>query len=150
MDSKPLSKPMLLTCFIIVLNWIWLLSDNTPLRIINSLSPGGGDRIWMCYFQMHYSAWWHHQTETISALLDLCAGNSPVTSKFPAKRPVTRSFDVSFDLCLNKRLSKQSWGWWFETPSCSVWRHRDGWSFSLTFLVSLYCLQVNDAILYWW
>ena len=33
------------------------------------------------------------------------------------------SFDVSFDLCLNKRLSKQSWGWWFETPSSSSWRH---------------------------
>ena len=28
-----------------------------------------------------------------------------------------------FDLCLNKRLSKQSWGWWFETPSRSLWRH---------------------------
>ena len=28
-----------------------------------------------------------------------------------------------FDLRPNKRLSKQSWGWWFETPSCSLWRH---------------------------
>ena len=34
-----------------------------------------------------------------------------------------RNFDVFFDLHLNKRLSKQSWGWWFETPSCSVWLH---------------------------
>ena len=39
------------------------------------------------------------------------------------QRPVTRSFDVFFDLRLNKRLSKQSWGWWFETPSRSLWRH---------------------------
>ena len=23
-----------------------------------------------------------------------------------------------FFLCVNKRLSKQWWGWWFETPSC--------------------------------
>ena len=38
-------------------------------------------------------------------------------------RTVTRSFDVYFDPRLNKRLSKQSWGWWFETPSCSLWRH---------------------------
>ena len=45
------------------------------------------------------------------------------TSEFPAKRPVTRSFDVFFDLCLNKRLSKQSCGWWFETPSCPLWHH---------------------------
>ena len=38
-------------------------------------------------------------------------------------KPVTRSFDVFFDLRLNKRLSKQSRGWWFETPSRSLWRH---------------------------
>ena len=41
------------------------------------------------------------------------------------QRPVTQSFDVFFDLRLHKRLSKQSWGWWFETPSCSLWRHRN-------------------------
>ena len=34
----------------------------------------------------------------ISALLALCAGNSPVTGEFPAQRPVTRSFDIFFDL----------------------------------------------------
>ena len=39
-----------------------------------------------------------------------------VTGEFPAQRPVTRSFYVSFDLRLNIRLSKQSWGWWFEMP----------------------------------
>ena len=63
-------------------------------------------------------SWWRHQMKTMSALLDLCVGNSPVTGEFPSQRPVTRSFDVFFDLRLNKRLSKQSWGWWFETPSC--------------------------------
>ena len=42
---------------------------------------------------------------------------------FPTQRPVTRSFGVFFDLRLNKRLSKQPWGWWFETPSSSLWRH---------------------------
>ena len=69
--------------------------------------------------------WWHHQMETISAVLALCAGNSPVTSEFPSQRPVTRSFDVFFDLCLNKRLSKQSWGLWCEMPWRSLWRHRN-------------------------
>ena len=43
--------------------------------------------------------------------------------EFPAQRPVTRSFDIFFDLRLNKRMSKQSWGWWFETLSCPLWRH---------------------------
>ena len=49
-------------------------------------------------------------------------GNS-VTGEFPAQRPVTRSFDVLFDLLLNTRLSKQSWGWWFETPAGPLWHH---------------------------
>ena len=71
----------------------------------------------------HNNTWWRHQMETFSALLAICAGNSPVTGEFPAQRPVTWSFDVFFDLRLNKRLSKQSWGWWFETPSRSLWRH---------------------------
>ena len=60
--------------------------------------------------------------ETYSALLVLCAGNSPVTGEFPSQRPVTRSFDDFFELRLNKRLSEQSRCWWFETPSGSVWR----------------------------
>ena len=55
----------------------------------------------------------------------LCAGNSPGTGEFPAQRSVTRSFDVFFDLYPNKQLSKQWWGWWFETPSCPLWRHRN-------------------------
>ena len=69
------------------------------------------------------ASWWRHQMETFSALLALCEGNSPVTGEFPTQRPVTRSFDVFFDLRLNKRLSKQSWGWRFETPSRSLWRN---------------------------
>ena len=52
----------------------------------------------------------------------LC-GEFTVTSEFPSQRPVTRSCDVFFHLRPNKPLGKQSWGWWFETPSCSLWRH---------------------------
>ena len=58
---------------------------------------------------------WRHQMEKFSAFLALCAGNSPVTGEFPSQVPVTRSFDVFFDLTLNKRLTKQSWCRWFET-----------------------------------
>ena len=50
-------------------------------------------------------------------------GNSPVPGEFPAQWPVTRSFDVFFDLRLNTQLSKQSWGTWFETLSHPLWRH---------------------------
>ena len=50
------------------------------------------------------------------------------TGGIPAQRPVTRIFDVFFDLRLNKRLSKQSRGWWFETPTHQLWRHCNGLS----------------------
>ena len=50
-------------------------------------------------------------------------GNSPVSGEFPSKRPVRRFFDIFFHMLLNKRLNKQSWGWWFVTPSRSLWRH---------------------------
>ena len=69
--------------------------------------------------------WWRHQMETFSALLAHCAGNSPVTGEFPSQRPVTPSFDIFFNLRLKKRLSKQSWGWLFETQSRPLWRHCD-------------------------
>ena len=66
---------------------------------------------------------------------------SPVNS--PAQRPVTRSFDIFFDLRLIKWLSKQSWGSWFDTPSRLLWRHRNDimtWRTSAT--------RVNIQLLY--
>ena len=72
--------------------------------------------------QKHLWTWWRHQMETFSALLAICAGNSPVPGELPAQRPVTRSFDVSFHLRQNKRLNKQLWGWGFETLLRPLWR----------------------------
>ena len=67
------------------------------------------------------SAWWCHKNGAIFR------GTGPLwgefTGEFPSQRPVTRSSDVFFDLRLNKRLSKQLWDWWFDTPSRSLWRH---------------------------
>ena len=98
-----------LFCFVCVL-WLWqkLIVCDHYLR--NFLFP-----------------WWRHQMETFSTLLALCVGNSPVTGEFPSQRPVTRSFDVFFDLRPNKRLNKQSKRWWFETPSRSLWHHSNDW-----------------------
>ena len=87
--------------------------------------PPGGCRQHMGTSWHGNASWWRNQMETFSALLAICAGNSPVPGEFPAQRPVTRSFDVFFDLHPNKRLSKQWWGWWFETPSSPLWRHRN-------------------------
>ena len=63
--------------------------------------------------------------KTFSALLAICVGDSPVPGEFPPQRPMTRNFDGFFDLRLNKWLSKQSWGWWFETLSHPSLRHRN-------------------------
>ena len=65
------------------------------------------------------TTWWRHQLETFSALLALCAGNSPVTGELSSQRPVTRSFDIWSLICA---WNKQPWGWWFETLSRSLWR----------------------------
>ena len=77
------------------------------------------------YPQVHkkWNTRWNLQMETSSMLLALCEGNSPVTGEFPSQRPVAWSFDVFFDLCQNKRLSKQSRNMWFEMPSHPLWRH---------------------------
>ena len=61
---------------------------------------------------IQHAPWWRHQMETFSALLALCVGYSPVAGEFPSQRLATQSFDVYFDLRLNKRLSNQPWGWW--------------------------------------
>ena len=51
----------------------------------------------------------------IFSVTGLCEENSRVTIEFPSQRTVTRNFYIFFDLCLNKRLCKHSWG--------LLWRH---------------------------
>ena len=46
---------------------------------------------------------------------------SPVN--FPHEGQGRGALKFSLICALNKRLSKQSWGWWFETPSRSLWSH---------------------------
>ena len=90
--------------------------------------------------------WWRHQMETFSALLAHCAGNSPGTGEFPSQRPVTRNFDVFFDLCLTKRLSKQLWGWWFETQSRPLWRHGNDITARIVKLCFCWIISFNTVI----
>ena len=89
-----------------------------------------------CYFeQCHWYVYGWVSTEGTSAqcMMTSSSGNifrvtGPLCGEFtgpgdfPTQRTVTRSFDVFFDLWLNKRLSKQPWGGWFETPLWSLWR----------------------------
>ena len=89
--------------------------------------------------------------EAFSALLALCAGNSPVSGELPAQRPVTRSFEVFFDLHLIKLLSKHARGWWFETLSCSLWRHRNETTFSKTLSSKkIWLCPTENSVLAWY
>ena len=84
------------------------LTVSTNLTIEVSLYLIGSDENCMAWIlskinplHMTISPWWRHEMEPFSALLAICARNSPATGEFPAQRPVTRSFDVFFDLRLN-------------------------------------------------
>ena len=103
-------------------------------------------RINISFMPMSYtcylSTWWRNQMETFSALLAICAGNSTVSGEFPAQRPVTRSFDIFFDLRLNERLSKQAWGWWFESLSCPLWRQCNDWKHEYCHLPYRYMMNL--------
>ena len=58
----------------------------------------------------------------------------PLCGEFTGHRWILRTkarkqkFDVFFDLHMKKRLSKQSWGWWFETQLRSLWCHCNAWT----------------------
>ena len=67
--------------------------------------------------------WWRHQMEAFPRHWPFVRGihRSPVNS--PHKGQWRGALMLYFVLHLNKRLSKQSWGWWFETPSRPLWRH---------------------------
>ena len=91
--------------------------------------------------------WWRHQTRTFSALLALCVGNSPVNGEFPSRRPVTRSFDVFFDLRQNIRFNKQSRHRWFKTPSRSLWRHCNDKETWIQILVTVQGLSFFGCVL---
>ena len=118
--------------------WKWfLLTGTLPLT-------------WSCCFlKLWYHTFWYqrqctpNETESTKTALSLDSGRCffshddvikwnhfprywpfvPVPGEFLAQRPVTRSFEFFFDLRLNKRLIKQSWGWGFETLPRPLWRH---------------------------
>ena len=115
------------------LMWVNLLSYHTTVCIpmvgsgwyaepTTVKSPMGSLHNGLVMWNSDYT-WWRLQMEAFFALLVLCVGTPHATCGIPSQRPVTRSFDVFFDLRVNKRLSKQSRRRWFETPPSSLWRH---------------------------
>ena len=99
---------------------IWMFRWHRQLKCSLSLSE---DKNQFILHRQYYDHWWLVDSTSQGIYnhgIDLVRSEySRFTVEFPAQRPVTWSFDVFFDLRLNKLLSKQSWGWWFETPSRS-------------------------------
>ena len=97
-------------------------------------------------------SWWRHQMETASALPAFCTGNSPVPGEFLSQRSVMQTFGVFLDLRLNKRLTKQSWGWLFEMPSRSIWCHWNDEYGALyaNLAVCFYGMELVDLLVSFW
>ena len=106
--NKPLSEPMVVR----LLTHMCVTRPRWVTGLVTVLSVG------MCCCQIMMTP----SNGSIFRVTSPLCGEFTGPGDFPTQRPVTRSFDVFFDLRLNKGLSKQPWGWWFETPSWSLWR----------------------------
>ena len=116
---------MILSCLMLFIHiklrlWMWGDKYNPEVEMSSCHCRAVVENVYAFYWKY---TWWHHQRETFFALLVFCAGNSRITGEFSAQRPVTRSFDVFFNLRPNKWLSKQWRRWCFETPFRSLRRH---------------------------
>ena len=91
------------------------------------------------------SKWRYHFWRRWQASLFTCQQGMPGRPS-----PSRHKLYLSFDLCLNKRLSKQSWGWWFETPLCVLWRHcNDLQHLQFTKRKNVFCLLLFNYWLHW-
>ena len=95
--------------------------DNKPTLVEIMLSRRQAVT-WFNDDSVHWRTWMTSSNGNIFRVTGHFCGEFTGPGEFPTQRPVTRSFDVFFALRLNKRLSKQTWGWWFETPSWALWR----------------------------
>ena len=114
-----------LLCFVVVIHWLIFPYPSGLLHC-----HCGNLRIAPVPAKQPWWIWIHTSCEFI--MNDCITTTKQSTTKpcayflgYTGLRPVKRSFDGFSDFGLNKRLSKQSWGGWFETPSRPLWRHRN-------------------------
>ena len=118
--------------FLVILQatfWNWFLNGNyfVSLKFVLGGTVGNKSAVMQVmayavqenshYVHQFWPTWWRHQNGNIFRVTGHLCGEFTGPGEFPTQRPVTRSIDVFFDLRLNK-----PWGWWFETPSWSLWR----------------------------
>ena len=108
---------VIMRCFVVVMV-LFLVESCDPFTHSLQSSFIDGDNLKIA------SAWRRHQMEKFSALPVLYEGNPPVTGAFPSHKGRWHvSLMFSLICAWTKRLSKHSRRRWFETPSCSLWRH---------------------------
>ena len=122
---KMLLCAMLLKIINLMYNWLHLLTHLTRDDKLNVYWHDGVIK-WK-----HFPCYWPFVRG-----IHRSSVNSPHTGQFSG------ALMFSLIYALNKRLSKQLWGWWFETPSRSLWRHCNGFSFS-----SILPMSVRDTSL---
>ena len=83
----------------------------------------------------------------------------PLCGEFTGHRWVPRTKASDAELwcflwfcALNKLLSKQSWGWWFETPLCSLWGHCNVYVLNCSLRTNRYfvCRWSEQWEIIWW
>ena len=102
--------------------------DNEIIQISGPISLNQSDCCVIQTKQSIMTMWWCTGTKVMltSSNGNIFRVTGHLCGEFPTQRPVMWNFDVCFDMRLNKRSSKQSWGWWFETPWCPIWCHCNG------------------------
>ena len=104
--GRVVSLSWILVSWLEIVLFVFLVMLITKLPCHDNVIKWKHFPVWYGGLKAHWSylpyAWWRHQMETFSASMALCAGNSPVTGEFPSTKPVTRSFDIFFDLRPNK------------------------------------------------
>ena len=104
----------------------YLIPSRTDKLTITKQSNTKPDAYLMGYTAYCFSVKNEHVTSSngnIFRITGLLCGEFTGQQWIPRIKASDEGFFVFFDLRLEKRLSKQSLGWWFETPSRSLWRH---------------------------
>ena len=102
--------------------FLWLWERYTKVSILSYIFEMKQVLIFMCFCNHDDVIKWKHFPRYWPFVRGI--HRSPVNSPHRGQRRGALMF--SWMCALNKRLSKQSWGWWFQTPSCSLWRHCNG------------------------
>ena len=113
----------------IIKHWyVWILLRSTCTRLMEMYLPIGSSNIKSTFSPLALSTRPHHHYDVIKwkcfpRYWSFVSGIHRSLVNSPHKGKWRGALMFSLNCALNKQLSEQSWGWWFETPLRSLWRH---------------------------